>query len=243
MTEKVSVSYVYRDIGRLSKVLRGLLILGVLASIAALVSGFIERSVLERISLIESGDEDEIDYDAIVAASEQSDLQQAIVGYTQAAVAIATLVIFVRWIVAASRNCHAMTSRKLAFTPGWSVGWYFIPIANLWKPYQAMRQAWNVSFDPDSDPERPGPGLLMIWWLLFLFSSSVDRAAFRQAMRADELPELQLSNSLYLFADALGIPAILSAYLVVTKIAAMQAASLGARAGELGRTSPSSRAD
>ena len=33
----------------------------------------------------------------------------------------------------------------LAFTPGWAVGWWLIPMANLWKPFQATRELHKAS--------------------------------------------------------------------------------------------------
>lgn len=59
--------------------------------------------------------------------------------------------------------------------PGWAVGSYFIPIANLWRPLIALREAWHgadlSSPRSDNDPwvERTTaiPGLLLAWWLVY----------------------------------------------------------------------------
>lgn len=32
-------------------------------------------------------------------------------------------------------------------TPGWAVGFYFIPIALIWKPFQGMSQIWSATFE------------------------------------------------------------------------------------------------
>lgn len=52
------------------------------------------------------------------------------------------------WIVRASKNAASLMPDSKRITPGWAVGWYFIPFANLFKPYQAMRETWNSSVMP-----------------------------------------------------------------------------------------------
>lgn len=59
-----------------------------------------------------------------------------------------------------------------ADTPGWAVGWYFIPIANLWKPYTAMRDLVRASTLHRSLP----PFLLPTWWGLWVGSNLTDNA-------------------------------------------------------------------
>jgi hypothetical protein len=55
----------------------------------------------------------------------------------------------------------------MANTPGWCVGWYFVPFANLVRPVQVMSEIWRAS-DPESGEgawisSRSTP-LLALWW-------------------------------------------------------------------------------
>jgi hypothetical protein len=74
-----------------------------------------------------------------------SDVVTGIVGLAQFILAIITGITFLRWIYRSNNNLRALSGESMTFTPGWSVGWYFIPIANLWKPYQVMNEIWKVS--------------------------------------------------------------------------------------------------
>lgn len=218
-----SSGYALQDISRLSKWLRGLLVLDIALSVVAIVSGLWERQILARIVAFTEGSAGDAEYKQIVADAEQSDFIQLFVGPSQIAIFLVTAIVFLRWMYVASRNCHAVSKMQLAISPGWAVGWFFIPIANLWKPYQAMRQISNVSIDPIGDPARPGSNLLFVWWLLFLVSGTIGRTAFKQAMKADDLSELQDSNLLTLFSDSINIPATLLAFLVIGTITSLQA--------------------
>lgn len=92
---------------------------------------------------------------------------------------ITTAVFFCRWTGQVSRNAHALAGRPLKFTPGWAVGWYFIPIANLWKPYFAMREIRNISLGRDA--EEKGDSVIVGWWSLWIIGNLIDNASFRTA--------------------------------------------------------------
>lgn len=77
------------------------------------------------------------------------------------------VVTFSAWIIAAGKNLIAADfGDRLKFTPGSRVGWFFVPIANLWKPYQGMRELWNASHDDPGDDTNPP--LVTYWWALWL---------------------------------------------------------------------------
>lgn len=77
------------------------------------------------------------------------------------------IVIFCVWVYRANVNADALVSGATEFTPGWAVGWFFIPLANLFKPYQAVSEIYRAS-DPDADPDfwsvTPVPFYLPLWW-------------------------------------------------------------------------------
>lgn len=221
--QPVSPRHKFADIRTLSVWLQWMLAASAVLAIIAIVSGLMERSVLNALSAAAQTTADETSANGLMAAAEQSDFRQMIVGYSQIALYIITAIVFATWIYAASRNCHAVSSNKLEYSPGWSIGWFFIPIFNLFKPYMAMRQTWNISGSPQGQPDAPGPVLLKAWWLLFLFENSAARIAFRMGSRAEELSDILDYNLATLFADTLSVPACIAGFLVVKNIAAKQA--------------------
>ena len=61
------------------------------------------------------------------------------------------ILLFCVWIRRANVNADALVASGMEFTPGWAVGWFFVPFANLYKPYQAMAEIYRAS-DPNADP-------------------------------------------------------------------------------------------
>jgi hypothetical protein len=97
-----------------------------------------------------------------------------------------TLVIVGRWIYRASANAHAI-SGDLTISPGWAVGWYFVPFANLVKPLQAMKETWLASrYGSHWESEISSP-LLGWWWGLWIVSNILGNASLRLSSSSPEL--------------------------------------------------------
>jgi uncharacterized protein DUF4328 len=82
---------------------------------------------------------------------------------------LAIVVLFCAFMPRANRNARVFGS-PMSMSAGWAAGYFFIPIMNLWKPYQAMKEIWQGS-DPDPAVHAFSvrvPALLPWWWVLFL---------------------------------------------------------------------------
>lgn len=87
-------------------------------------------------------------------------------------------IFFCVWVYRAAENLRAFGRSGLQFTPGWCVGWFFIPFASLVKPFQALSEVWRAS-----DPRAPSgddpytwmassrSGLLPLWWATWLIGN------------------------------------------------------------------------
>ncbi|MDE2927401.1 MAG: DUF4328 domain-containing protein [Acidobacteriota bacterium] len=79
-----------------------------------------------------------------------------------------TSILVLIWIHRANHNARQLGAADMHFTPGWAVGWYFVPIAWFWKPYQAMTEIWRASRNPADWRGRPVSALLQWWWVLWI---------------------------------------------------------------------------
>ena len=135
---------------------------------------------------------------------------------------IALIVVFCVWIHRANYNARQLGAADMTFTPGWAVGWYFIPIANLWKPYQAMKEIWKASANPAHWQDQPRGSILPAWWTFFLISNFLGNASFRLSLRATTLSELITASSISIANDVVDIIASLIALGLVRQIHRMQ---------------------
>jgi hypothetical protein len=101
---------------------------------------------------------------------------------------IVGMVLYCVWIYRANKNARALGARGMTITPGWAVGFHFIPILNLFKPYQAAKEIYQAS-GPDVGPEdwqaSPAPGWILGWWLTWLLANFMANIDFRMGMSED----------------------------------------------------------
>lgn len=75
-------------------------------------------------------------------------------------VPVALVVIWCIWQHRVHKALRSSTSSEMRFTPGWAVGWWFVPFANLVQPFRVMREASSTGKEPPAVSRR----LLGWWW-------------------------------------------------------------------------------
>jgi Domain of unknown function (DUF4328) len=131
-------------------------------------------------------------------------------------VSITTIILWCMWVHRAARNIVESGLTAFSFTPAWAVGWYFIPIATWFKPFQAMREIWNGSVGDMGDLTLPQP-LLTKWWASWLVSSILSNISFRITMQAET------AEALYA-ATAIGAAASVASFVAIPAAIKMLAA-------------------
>ncbi len=108
---------------------------------------------------------------------------------------IVCIVLFSIFSYRAVKNLHILGVKHVDISPGWAVGWYFIPIANLWKPYGAMTEMWmgTHSDAPNWEPPKTMP----IWWICWIVSNIASNVSLRMGVRAGMFEEYVSNVPLY----------------------------------------------
>jgi hypothetical protein len=80
---------------------------------------------------------------------------------------IVTAVVFFAWVHRASCNAHALSTVPLKHSTGASIGYWFVPIGNLWLPYQVVAEIERATA-----PEGRGEtsGWVAAWWAAWVAS-------------------------------------------------------------------------
>lgn len=214
MTQK---SDTFIDSTELTKWTKWFLYLQVVVAVIALISGGLEYQLLND---FQNGVY--TSQAKAVAAGEANDSRQQIIGVIQFIIFVVSGILILKWIHRANFNVRQLGGFEMQFTPGWSIGWYFIPFANLWKPYQAMKEIWKASINPQDWKNQPVPSLLGWWWFFWIVSNMFENASFRMALKADQINELIAVNVVTQLSDVMEIPLSLTVLAMVKKIYEMQ---------------------
>lgn len=139
---------------------------------------------------------------------------------------VAAALFFSIWIHRAATNVRTFGQRNLQFTPGWCVGWWFVPFASLFKPLQAVKEVWRAS-----DPETVGgdgsawmgspqaPSSFGMWWGFWIAGEVLNRIS----ARIDDVPTSSGVGLVGTLCMALAAASILS---IMRKLDARQQACL-----------------
>lgn len=77
---------------------------------------------------------------------------------------VASAIAFLAWLSRTVDNVPPLGGGTPRYSPRWSIGWWFVPIAFLWKPYAVARELAERLSIGGKAPTR----LVVGWWLLFV---------------------------------------------------------------------------
>lgn len=152
---------------------------------------------------------------------------QQIVSAIFAIISLATVVCFAIWVNKTCKNAWLFRPGRLfrpgglEITPGWAVGWYFIPIASLWKPYQSMREIRDASCQPGELAR-----LLPWWWALWLTFNILNYVSSRLVM-SETMGVYKAGNLFEVCITPLNILSAILALMVVKGITRAQFEKIG----------------
>ena len=204
----------YKSATPLAKAITVVMALDVLVELANDVNSFVTIGVMKRVIAGETVPQ--ADLTAI-------DLRTGGIGLLTLILLLAAGVLFCFFMPRANRNASSFGS-FMNISPGWAAGWFFIPFANLWMPYQAMREIWQGS-DPDpSVPKAAAPvsGLIKWWWGMYLAHNIGGWMVALASKGAKQAQDLINSSSVDMVDSVLSIIAALLAAATVRAVARRQ---------------------
>ncbi len=167
------------------------------------------------------------------AEAEVNDIRQGLIAFGYMVAYVVTAVPFLMWIYRANLNAIGFGGTDMKFTPGWSVGYYFIPILNLFRPYQSMKEIWQVSHDPANWKSVSVPPLVGWWWALWLVSNFLGYFTMQFSFKAETLDDIKALTGLFIFSEMVGAVLCLVAIAMVKSIARKQEDLVAGKANDL----------
>ena len=139
-----------------------------------------------------------------------------------------SVVCFARWIHNASLRAH-LFSGGMTISPGWAVGSYFIPIVNLFKPFQAMREIWQASIAPNATGIVPVPVGMRIWWGLWLVRVGLSNANYQVIANVRNLLDIGISGALNILTFVIDVPMAVLLIVLIRRLGANHRARVEAQ--------------
>ncbi|WP_419997998.1 DUF4328 domain-containing protein [Streptomyces boninensis] len=208
----VAPRWMFRPVGGLATAVMVLLGVCIATDLLSVFAGFRIRSLMD--DLLTASDSEIDAADALYAAT----------GVLQLLAMLATAVVFLIWFHRTRENAELFDAGQLRHSAGWSIGAWFIPIANLWIPKKIANDIWRASKPPATHGMREpgGVGLVTGWWAVWVTSLVFDRGASASYRTADTPEALKSAVAGLVLSDVVSITAAVLAILYVRKLSKMQ---------------------
>jgi hypothetical protein len=137
-----------------------------------------------------------------------NDTRQQFIAIANALLYIVSAITFISWFRRAYYNLHQLTDR-LRYSEGWAAGGWFLPIGNLFIPFQIMRElfvkAQNIINKNESHRQNNRyPAILNLWWGLWILSLVLSQIASRLTF-SEGIELLKLQTVLFLCENLIEI--------------------------------------
>jgi hypothetical protein len=117
-------------------------------------------------------------------------LAETIVGVATFGVILGAAIAFLRWLHLAVRQALALQI-EVGVTAGWAVGYWFIPFANLVRPYRAIRNLLTGL----GGEELASSARVSLWWGVWIIGNMLSRLETKLTMQQglEALPSIPLN--------------------------------------------------
>jgi hypothetical protein len=142
--------------------------------------------------------------------AQSNDTRQQFIAIIIIAMSIVSAVTFIQWFRRAYFNLHTV-SDGLKYSEGWAAGAWFVPILNLFRPYQIMRELFDVSSRVISEKmggfhPKPYLNAVNFWWALWIISNVIANLTFRLMPNSGSIEDLKTETVVSIFTSLLEVP-------------------------------------
>lgn len=147
--------------------------------------------------------------------------------------------VFFRWIYIVNRNAQQWNS-AMTISPGWNVGWFFVPVAALWKPFEGIRETRGVTIDPEAPAWVSVPIWLRLWWGLWIAAAIYGNMTVLFLAASETSSQWISISGVNVSRIAVDVPLAVLTCRLLTDISALQSQRIAAeeRAVMAGGTTP-----
>ena len=183
----------------------------------SLVSSYFQYDLLQT-----AANGGEISAEAVTS----NDNREQAIGIIQIIVFVVSAITFIQWFRRAYFNLHLRVNR-LSQTEGWAAGCWFVPIVNLFRPYQIMKEMFQATHfflkqNEVHTREHLSTSSLSLWWTFWIIDRFVGQFVLKYSMKADTIEELTTSTIAQLISNGIGIVLAIITINIITEYSKLE---------------------
>lgn len=169
--------------------------------IVLFISGYFQYDLLQTVA--NGGD-------ISMEVANSNDTREQFVGIIYMIVFLISAVTFIQWFRRAYFNLHIKVNH-LSHSEGWAAGSWFVPIVNLYRPFQIMKELYRktkelLTKNGMTVSETFNTNSLALWWAIWIINNVIGQFVFRYSRNAESMEELITLTIAGMIANIVGIP-------------------------------------
>lgn len=169
--------------------------------IISLISGTMQYNLLESVA---NGAE------ITTESANANDNREQLIGFIYIIAFLISAVTFIKWFQRAYSNLHLKVD-NLSNSENWAAYCWFIPIINLFRPYQIMEEMFSktnmlLTKNKSFKNINLSKTTVNIWWAFWILNNFMGQFVFRYSLKAETLTELSFATKIGIIANIIGIP-------------------------------------
>lgn len=161
-----------------------------------------------------------------MAEVNSNDTRQSIIALVMLLIYVGVIIVFIQWFRRAYYNLHQV-SKNLSHSEGWAAGAWFVPIMNLGRPYNIMREMMTVAENllvkanlTQTDSRRRRS--VGIWWTLWLIVTILSDTNTRIQAKSENITVLANTTLIDVVLSLLYIPLTIVTVQMIRKYAELE---------------------
>lgn len=155
-----------------------------------------------------------------------NDNREQAIGIIQLIVFVLSAITFIQWFRRAYFNLHLRVNH-LSETEGWAAGCWFVPIVNLYRPYQIMKELFQEThlFLKRNDVHTSkhfSVSSLSLWWTFWIIDRFFGQFVLKYSMKAETIDELTTSTIAQLISNGIGIVLAIITINIITEYSKLE---------------------
>ncbi|MDD5149340.1 MAG: DUF4328 domain-containing protein [Flavobacterium sp.] len=155
-----------------------------------------------------------------------NDNREQAIGIIQIIVFAVSAITFIQWFRRAYFNLHLRVNH-LSHSEGWAAGCWFVPIINLFRPYQIMKELFQEThlFLKRNDiftNEHFSTSSLSLWWTFWIIDRFFGQFVFKYSMKAETIDELTTSTIAEMVSNGIGIVLAIITVNIITEYSKLE---------------------
>jgi hypothetical protein len=153
-----------------------------------------------------------------------SDSLRTIISVIQLIILILSMIFFIMWFRRAYFNLQQLQWNYARYSEGWAAGGWFIPVINLFYPYQIMVDIWRGTQNAIKERfgEPQSTALVGLWWATYLINNFFAYISSFVTRESDSIEGLMSATIMECISEIISIVAIIITIRIILRVSSFE---------------------